>query len=287
MSICSQVAPTQPVSNTHMPSDKNTHSDEHGDYNINAGTTSPKQGRCGAVLRHTMSRYGEKRYCGQLPEKTFVEGGSDFCRLHKGLMEKHRENFKTGAFVKSYEDLFDYLPAHKKMVAIDLFRDLMEESKFDFEEEDSAWEIDTSEADWWDGDSVEVEFPLPTAHQYRAKSLWYAALEFIKIENVDVQIFKDAHNSKYATGERLKVVGVNDDGEAQYDKDEHHLNTTLSRMIKDHQTLLKTGGVSTDTAEDNGATDAQARQWVLAVGPEDAGKAQKTPFRGVTPEDTE
>lgn len=185
-------------------------------------------------------------------------------------MEQHKKNFKTGAYVKSYTDMFGYMKPHKRVVTVNIFKSLMAESTYDFDTYELEYDIDVSNEDWVDADTVTVDFPVPREKVTRAKYLWIAALEFIKMEAIEEQIFKDAMERKEGMGAYEKVVGQREDGSPIMAVDEHHLNLPLSRIIKDHKDLLKLGGVNTDDATTDAVAETLAREWVMDVTPNEA-----------------
>lgn len=248
--------------------------DEHGEYDKNAGSLEPVEGRCNAVLKYTIERYGETRFCTQYPESHFKYRGSDYCKHHKSreaLMSQHKENFKTGAYVKSYSDFFEYIEPHKRVIAVDLFKDLSEQSKYEFDSVTVEMDVDLSTADWANVPTATVEFPLPREYKSRAKYIWMAVLEFMKMEAVEYQIFEDSLEGGHETdgiAERDVVVTANEFGKI-LDAGEHHLNLPLSRMIKDHKALLKMGGLEVDGKEAEEAAERVMREWVTSVEPKE------------------
>lgn len=184
-------------------------------------------------------------------------------------MKQQKENFKTGAFVQSYTSLFGYLEPHKRIVVVTTFRELMDQSMYDFDYDDVQESIDLSNVDWTDLETATVEFPLPTENRQRAKYLWVAALEAVKMEAIEYQIFEDAFNAaNHGVAEREITVGATEYGEIT-DSGEHHLNLPLSRVIKDHKDLMKLGGVNPDIVGENEDGEVVMREWVLDVGPEE------------------
>lgn len=236
--------------------------DEHGEFRLDAGSAEPVEDRCGATLKFTFKRYGERRYCTALPLSTFVEDGPDYCKHHKSrkhLMEQNKENFETGAYVTSYVRMFDYMELHQKVIAISLYKDLMGQSIYDFEEEIQEVTFDASDVDWTENDVIVVDFPIATDYIAQSKFLFAAAIEVIKMENINTKIFKDSFKNRFAIGEREKVVTRTEFGEVR-DLDEHHLNIPLSRIINNEDKLLKQGGVGIDESE---AEDDMERVWVF------------------------
>lgn len=242
--------------------------DEYGEYDVDAGSATPTEDRCNAVLKHTMSRYGETRYCTRLPENCFIEGGSYFCRTHKShesLMEQAK-NVEHMAFITSYLYIFDRLPTHKRVIAIELYRSFLSESVFNFELEEVDYVLDLSDATWTQAEEHEMKFPVPTNHKARARALWYCALQYMQIESISETIFKDAFQDGFAIGERETIVTVTEGGNEITDKSEHHLNLSLSRIVKDHKDLLKFGGVPMQGSDE--ASDDYERDWVFVLDPE-------------------
>lgn len=263
--------------------------DEHGEFRLDAGMTEVPQDEdfnyqpCKAVLKFTFERYGEVRYCTAMATKNFPSGDSNRCRNHLGrdnMVETHKENYKTGAFVHSYVSLFDKMEPHKRVIAIEMFRNLLNESRYSFEPEEVTETIDTSGADWYDGDEVVIDFPVPSQHETRAKALWFATLEFIKVENIEQKMFEDAMRPENGTtGEREVVITANEFGEVT-DMGEHHLNLPLSRIIKDHKNLLQMGGVSLENENDEKG-EVVAREWVVTMddpAPKPEAEVEPDPF---------
>ena len=179
-------------------------------------------------------------------------------------MKGHRENYETGAFVHSYVSMFDKMEPHKRVVCINMFRDFLEQSIYDFEPEEVLEVVDTADVDWTEDDEIALTFPVPTKNTNRAKYLWVATLEWIKAENIEEQLFADAMAEDSGVGEREVVVTVTDDGYEITDMDEHHLNLPLSRVIKDHKNLLKMGGVEI-TQSDGDTVSVTEREWVIEM----------------------
>lgn len=261
--------------------------DEHGQFHLHAGSRTPPSENdkeydyepCGATLKFSYERYGEKRYCEGLAVSNFHKNGKDMsddyeypglCRRHQGqgnIMDLNEDNVKHMAFVESYENLFDYLTAHEKFVAVETFKSLLEDSKYDFETESEPLAVQTDDSDVFDPETVELSFPVPSAHVARAKALWFATLEYIRIENIFEEQFRVAteetgpEGEDLTVGEKSTVVTVTEEGRVIEEKDEHHLNLPLSRIQKDYERHLDFGGVEHSGEEDVG--DDEARTWVL------------------------
>lgn len=261
--------------------------DEHGEFKLDAGSPEPvdpddyNYDPCGAVLRHSYSRFGEARYCEGMAVSNFSKHHDidreydQFCKHHQtrgAIMEHTRdEKAKHLAFASSFETLFEYLDPPKKVLAVEMFASLLDESKWDFDPEFVVKEIDTSKSELFeDTDSVHIDFPVPTERPARAKSLYFAALNYVQMENIMEEQFRVAANETgpdgkpLAMGERSTVVTVTEDGDVIEDKEEHHLNLPLSRIQKDYERHLKVGGVEVG-GDETEVSDAEAREWVLTV----------------------
>lgn len=264
--------------------------DEHGNFALDAGTPEPPDPDdynyepCGAVLKYTWDRFGERRYCEGMAISNFMSDDGDndhidreypqFCKHHqtRGAIMDHvrEEQAKHLTFAASFETLFEYLDAHKQVLAIEMFSSLLEESSYDYDPEYVVKEIDVEQSDLFPGmDTAHVDFPVPTEHKVRAKSLYFAALNYVQMENIMEEQFRVAaqetgpEGEPLSVGERTSIITVTDDGREIEDKEEHHLNLPLSRIQKDYERHLKVGGVETGEYEE--VSDAEARQWVFSV----------------------
>lgn len=255
-------------------------SDSHGEFSLDTGSPYPLLEDdvdyipCNAVVKYTFERYGEKRYCTQAAQTNFEgdtipEGeAASTCRLHKvqqNFTDIHMDNIKSGAFAKSYEHVFQYLPPHKKVLAIAFLDDLFSESIYDFDQDAVEYTIDTTDAGWIEQEETEVEFPVPTEHVTRGQSLWYAAVMFVQMQDIKEEQFRVAAEETYegrplAIGETTTYIsGENGPVEVV---DEHHLNLPLSRIMKDYDEHLKFGGVEVDDEEE---TSVKPTEYVLEM----------------------
>lgn len=235
--------------------------DEHGEFELSPmrGSGEPVDGRCNAVLKFTMERYGQTRYCTQMPKKTFVEDGSEFCHIHKSreaLMERAQELFKHGHFATNYVNFAKRLSPTKFLLAVEMVGGLFEMSQHDFEVEKETRTIDTEAADLIEEDAVEVELPIPTNSMLslQADQLWQAALAEVEMNNMREAVFEDAMNHR--VGEKEKISHTADmEGKITDTKTEaveHHLHLPISRLTDDIKKHLKNGGVQLE--DDNDAT---------------------------------
>lgn len=252
--------------------------DQWGEYNTEAGSIEPVTEDevgytpCNAVLKFTYSRYGETRYCKAMAVGNFGEAANyeypEYCKHHqnrRAMKEQQEENFKTGAYVKTYEALYNYLPPHKQIMAIDLYTSLMDESVYDFGATSVVREVSMGEK------TVHVDFPVATEHRARAASLYFASLDFIKIQNINEEQFRIADEE---TGPRGQSLTVGEDvferetesGQTVEIKDEHHLNLPLSRIQKDYKEHMRFGGVPQDVDMDMiGLGGGDEREWVIEI----------------------
>lgn len=254
---------------------------------LERGDTHPRTGKeikydpCNAVLKYTWERYDEVRYCTGLAVGNFGDAANyehdQFCKHHQGrkyLMDQQEENFKTGAFAKSYEHVFQYLEPHNQIMAVELLKSLMGESRYSFEPEDVVLEVDVSDSGMAEQDVLHVDFPIPTEKVVRGQALWYAALDFVKMQNISEEQFRvsaeetDMDGRSLAVGEKTFETET-ESGEVMEIVDEHHLNLPLSRIQSDYEQHLKFGGVSIEDDGDEGSVDE--REWVITVdSPEDS-----------------
>jgi hypothetical protein len=284
-------------------SHETTKRDEHGEYHPDAGSPHPVTEEnvgyvpCNAVLRHTFDRYGERRYCTAMAIENFTKHDvetdyehPDFCKNHQSraaLMKQHEENFKTGAYAKSHEHIFQHMPPHKQLLANDLYKSLIDESTYAFDADEVELEIDVSDSDFApDADALVLQHPVPTEHEVRGKALWFAAVDFITMQSIKEEQFRvsaeeTVEGRKLVVGETRSVVATDDDFKEV--ADEHHLNIQLSRITKDYKEHMKFGGVTYD-ADDDGS-DMQAREWVAVVEPDEESPAPETSSSDMSPMD--
>lgn len=262
-----------------------TERDEHGEYDVDAGSPHPidpddvQYDPCNAVLRHTWDRYGERRYCSGMAVSNFTKHGAEtdyeydgYCKHHQmrgSNMERHEDQLTTGAYTKSHEHLFQHLPPHKQLIANDLYRSLLGESTYDFDTEAHELRIDVADNDFAgpETDTVVLDHPIPTQKEVRAKALWHAALDFMKIESIGDEQFRvaaqeDHDGRELAIGERTTFVATDDDFKEVVE--EHHLNLPLSRIQKDYKEHMKFGGVPYDGNEE-AVGEMSTHDWVAVV----------------------
>lgn len=258
--------------------------DEHGEFSLDpmTGTAEPMEDRCGAVVTYTMERYGQTRYCSAMPEKTFVDDGSEFCRLHKSreaLMERAQELFKHGHFATNYVNFAKHLPATKFLFAVEMVGGLFELSEYEFGIEREPRTIDTSNSELIEEDAVEVELPIPTDNSLslQADQLWQAALAEVEMNNMREAVFMDATNGR--VGEKEETTKAADmEGtftDTITERVEHHLHLPISRLTDDIKKHLKNGGVTMDDDDGNIITFEQ-KDYTLDVSPTDPDEAEES-----------
>jgi len=234
------------------------------------GSSEPQDGRCGAVVKFTMERYGETRYCTAMPESTFVEDGSDFCRQHKSreaLMERAQELFKHGHFATNYVNFVKHLSASKFLFAVEMVGGLFEMSQHDFDVEEETRVIDTAESELIEEDAVEVDLPIPTktSLSLQADQLWNAALAEVEMNNMREVVFQEGH-TKDKIAKTADMEGKITD--TKYESVEHHLHLPISRLTTDIKKYLKNGGVALDDDE-GGVVTFQQNDYTLDVSPQE------------------
>lgn len=246
--------------------------DAHGEFKLDPmrGSSEPQDGRCGAVVKFTMERYGETRYCTAMPESTFVEDGSDFCRQHKSreaLMERAQELFKHGHFATNYVNFVKHLSASKFLFAVEMVGGLFEMSQHDFDVEEETRVIDTAESELIEEDAVEVDLPIPTktSLSLQADQLWNAALAEVEMNNMREVVFQEGH-TKDKIAKTADMEGKITD--TKYESVEHHLHLPISRLTTDIKKYLKNGGVALDDDE-GGVVTFQQNDYTLDVSPQE------------------
>lgn len=275
--------------------------DEHGEFSLTTGSPHPvtadelQYEPCNCVLKFTFKRYGERRYCTGMAGSNF---GLDFdtckhhkCRRHKDFMKSQAEKFVHGAFAQSHESLYQFMAPHKRLIANELYKSLLSQSKFEFNEELIDLEVNVSDTSFGgENDTLVMKHPIPNDHKIQCKALWFAALDFISMESMREEQFREAAESENvdAVGERWTVVAAGEDGPV-YDKDEHHLNLPLSRLQKDYRRHLEFGGVLTE--EDDTMMGGGQREYVLEVVPDEtdvapeAKRTESSPVMDIAPDD--
>lgn len=249
--------------------------DEHGEFRLAPemrGMAKPQDERCNAVLVYTQDRYGETRYCGKLPEATFIEDGSqDHCKTHKSrdsLMERAHELFEHGYFATNYVNFVQKLPADKFIFAVEMFRGLIEQSTHEFDIANEVRVVDTSESAIIAEDEVAVGLAMPKNEKFafQANELWTAALKEVQVQNMQEAVFEEGM-AKRTLADSADMEGSITD--TVYEQTEHHLHLPISRLAKDIKEHLKNGGVAVDD-DDGAAVTFQQNDYTLDVAPDES-----------------
>lgn len=245
--------------------------DDDKEFQLDAGSTEPQDGRCGAPLTDYERRYGEIRFCTQMPESTFVDDGSDFCKTHKSreaLMERAHELFEHGYFASNYVNFAGKLSGEKFLFAVEMFDGLLDQSRFDFEREVDERAIDTSDSEYINEDKVSIELPFPTSNTYKfqAQELWYAALASVMQQNMHETVFEDGVSQR-TIAQSADMEGKITD--TKYEREEHHLHLPISRVTKDIKEHLKNGGVEVGSEDESGTLTFQKNDYTLSVEPDE------------------
>jgi len=240
-------------------------------YDPDAGSPSPTEHRCNALLNKWRQRYGEPRYCTQFPKDSSREVSveHDYCRNHEGRTKMDTisaEELTHGISTKTREHLFDNLEVFKKVYAYGVFESLMGDSEYEF-----APEYDTEVFDFSDSpvvphvvgdeDCVSVQVPHATQYKDREIALLAAAIDSIKMMDAQSIIAESRMRTKTTSEAEFTTATVVGEGGGGTPKswqtieeyNEHYLNLAYSRLVRDRASLLEYGGVETDT--DEGGTD--------------------------------
>lgn len=244
--------------------------DEHGEFKLDPlrGASTPEDGRCGAVCKYTQERYGQTRYCTAMPESTFVDDGSDFCKRHKSkeaLMKQAQELFEHGHFAVNYVNFSKRLSPTKFLFAIEMVGGLFEMSQHDFEIAKETRTIGTKDTILIAEDAVDVELPIPTnvTLSFQADQLWQAALAEVEMNNMREVVFDDKME-KQKIAQSADMEGKITD--TKMESVEHHLHLPISRLTKDIKEHLQNGGVHLDD-DDSGVVTFQQNDYTLDVEP--------------------
>ena len=195
-----------------------------------------------------------------MPESTFVDGGSSFCKNHterESLMERASDAFSHGIYAKTIRHVFDKLSAWQKLVVLAFYDSYVQESRYDFEATLHDYTIDFGDFDeelplevaaqLEDNETLSIGVPVPTERAVRGFALYRAALKDMSASLAERETLPDEDT---AAMERETVVSVTDEGREITDVAEHHLNMPISRVDNDREDLLRFGGVDVDGDED-------------------------------------
>lgn len=252
--------------------------DEHGEFRLEpmAGAPEPPQDErlCGVPLKYHEERYGETRYCtamkvGNFPDTKYEH--DEYCRNHQGrhqLMERAHELFEHGYFAVNYANFAEKLDATKFLFAVEIVGGLFEMSRHDFDTTTEERVIDTSESDLIQEDAVAIELPIPQKEtlSFQANELWMAALDEVKVQNMQEAVFTKGMSQKTLADSADMEGQITD---TKYESAEHHLHLPISRLTKDIKEHLQNGGVAIDD-DDSGAVTFQKNDYTLDVSPDEA-----------------
>jgi hypothetical protein len=230
-------------------------------YNPEAGSRSPQDGRCNAVLTNYAERYGERRYCGALP---MAEIGADVdhgrCNNHAAQAQDAttaEEMLQHGAASKSRDHTYRGLDPWDKLLVHGVHESLLGDSTFDFAPAHELKEFDFTNADieprsgHVDGSVYRFSVAHATQHIDRAMALWAAAVDGVKMMNVNAEIAEDAMSVESV--EQAQLTSPTEADPTQEFRTietlkEHPLNLAYSRLARDRKELLQYGGVVVDGA---------------------------------------
>lgn len=216
------------------------------------GSLDEIDGRCNAPLNKWRIRYGKPKYCLQYPKS-----GSEYCSKHSGrenIDMRAQELFKHGLYSQSLKKVYERVEPSKQALMWALFDDLLDESIFNFESDYREIEIDC------DGTSAEKQFPVndenvlkvevpqPTEYLDRSQSLFFAAIDGIKLMNIQESILTEGIEVEETTHADLDS---SENFVELKQLSEHHLNLPYSRLARDRSEFLEYGGVGVDEASDD------------------------------------
>jgi len=269
-------------------------------FDPTAGSTTPTDGRCNAVLRRYEERCGEYRYCGQLPKSTFTECEHDYCDTHEdraSLDIKAEETLQTGMAAKSRDHVYRKLPDWQRLYIYGLFEGLMGESEYEYAPEYAPKEFDFSDCPFspeisgQDGPRYLINVPHATESLDREVALWAAAVDGTKLELVNAEIAADEMSVETTDHAQLTSPTENDptqEWKTLKTLKEHPLNMAYSRLIKDRKKLLQYGGIRVDgDISDDGTVveELDSLTMVQADTSDDTPLADKAANAGIEPDD--
>lgn len=173
----------------------------------------------------------------------------------------------TGLHTKSIFHFLDKLSPLKTALAFGKFDDLLAESIYDFEIEDTMLvSVDFTDSDAKylvaeyldEDDNLNIDVPITTAKRDQATSLLLAAMDAIKMLNIQAKL-AEADMEMETTADSEYIFGEDGDGHwvELTEKTEHHLNLPYSRLVRDRTELLQYGGVGIEKPEESDETPSQ------------------------------
>jgi len=238
----------------------------------------PKDGDkyCNCPLSKWRNRYPNIRYCGS---RVNAEQATH-CHLHSG-MESAESVMKTGLHATTIDHYYEKLGPWERLVGWGTYESLLGRSihEFDYEYKPETFDFSDCEqvppqAD--EDGTLTVKVAYPTEHLTPSLYLYVAAMMTVQMITVQPRIMYENE----AEGERMMAERSVEHAQltappSEHDSSpqtfetieswqEHHLNKSLSRVIRDHKDLLKMGGVTTDP-EDSDQTDIDADEIVVDI----------------------
>jgi len=235
-------------------------------YDPTAGSSTTTDGRCNAVLTRYEERYGEYRYCGQLPASKFDDSvDHDYCQTHESrasLDINAEETLQTGMAAKSRDHVYRKLPDWQRLYIYGLYEGLMGQSEHEFAPEYAPKEFNFEDApfapsiDGQEGPRYLINVPHATENLDREVALWAAAVDGTKLELANADIAEK--EMAVETVDQAQLTSPTEQDPTQEFRTietlkEHPLNTAYSRLIKDRKKLLQYGGIRVDgeTSDDS------------------------------------
>lgn len=247
--------------------------DQYGEYNPNSGSQTPTPGRCNETLKHYESRYGEKRYCCQIPRKFRQRGGAPYCRHHAGRANRYmkvQELFEHGVHSETMKAFYSRVSPLEQLMAWRTYESLLEQSihPFEVKYQSTCFHFDIDADEWREAYDYEkyippvvhenlnengelhVEVPYVADEKFEdvAMALWNAAVDGVQMTRVNARLSEKHNESKTTSHAQLTAPPSEHDSTPQEFKTieewtEHHLNLVYSRLVRDRETLLEYGGV--------------------------------------------
>lgn len=249
-------------------------------YNPETGSKSPQGGRCNAPVDNYEERYGERRYCGQLPVSHFKNDvDHDYCRKHKGRANidvRAEELLQHGMSARTRDHVYRKLPDWQRLYIYGLHETLMAFSVHEYSPEYELKEFDFGDAPFspnvegQDGPVYKIHVPHATENLDREVALWAASVDGVKLELANAQIAVDEMSVEKTEHAQLTAPPSEHDNSPQEWRTietlvEHPLNTAYSRLVKDRKELLKYGGIAVEGELSNDDTAVRSLESLTVV----------------------
>jgi hypothetical protein len=257
------------------------------------GMKKPKDGRCNALCTNYEERYGERRYCGKLPIEHFTNDvDHGYCPTHEERVTTFsaEEMLQHGASSKTRDHTYRGLDAWDKLLVHGLHESLMAESTYEFAPEHEPKEFDfgdatiTPQRGHIDGDIHRFQVAHATERMDRELALWAAAVDGVKMMNVNAEIAEDAMS--VTSVEKAQLTSPTDADPSQTFKTietekEHPLNLAYSRLTRDRKELLQYGGVEIDGTTSDDTSIVEGMEALTVV---NADTNKETPAKDIARE---